>query len=124
MSWLKTARASSPLEVQSSDSPAVQTKVLRKRASAKERKFLLHSETDREGVLLQIAGGKALVSVVKAREKILGLAKNQERLPLLLREVDAGGVMGTEMEQDEGAVVEIFQLRKWWLRGRNGIRHC
>lgn len=60
--------------------------------------------TERKGVLVGVAAGKALVGHVEEGEVVAILDSLGDLDPLLLGRVNAGGVVGASMEQDNAAL--------------------
>lgn len=82
---------------------AVQTKVLGKRLGDASLKALLDEIANSPGIARQVARRKALVSTVKEWEVAAFADHSGDLLPLVLRRVDAGGVVGAGVQHDDGS---------------------
>lgn len=81
----------------------VQTKVLRKRLRNAQLKALLDEVADRPGVADQIAGREALVGSVEEGELAALAHDGRDLLPLVLRGVNACGIVCAGVQEDDGA---------------------
>lgn len=90
-------------EVESAGALTVQTKVLGEGLGDAELEALIDEVADRPRVAGEIARREALVCCVEER-KVLTFAQNdRDLLPLVLGQVDAGGVVGAGVQDDDGA---------------------
>lgn len=81
----------------------VQTEVLRERLRNAEFETLLHEILDRPGVTGKIPGCETLVGGVEEGKVIALLHDGCDLFPLVLGGIDAGGVVGAGVEEDDGA---------------------
>lgn len=83
---------------------AIETKVLGEGLGDYELEAELDKEADGRGVTVEVAGSKALVGSIEEGEVALGGHDLGDLAPLGGRRVDAGGVVGTGVEEDDGAL--------------------
>lgn len=88
-------------EVEGAGTLAVETKVLGKGLRHAELEALRDEVADRPGVVLKIAGRKALIGAVEEGEVLLGGDQFGELGPLRVGEIDTGGVVGTGMQEND-----------------------
>lgn len=88
---------------------AVEAKVLGKGLGNAELEALLDEVVHRPGVIFEIAGGEALVGAVEEREMVAGAEDGGQVFPLVAGGVDAGGVVGTGVEEDDAAVGSVLE---------------
>lgn len=91
-------------EVEAAGALAVEAKVLGEGLGDEELEALLDEVADGPGVAGEVAGGEALVGAVEEGEVVLLAQEGGDLLPLLLGRVDARGVVGAGVEEDDGAV--------------------
>ena len=91
-------------DAEGTDSLAVETHVLGEGLREREAVALLDEQADRVGVTVGVAGSEALVGHVEERVVALLLDDLADLLPLLLRGVDAGRVVGAGVQEEEGVV--------------------
>lgn len=81
----------------------VQTKVLSEGLGDAELEALIDEVADRPRVTGEIAGREALVRCVEEGEVLALTQDDRDLLPLVLGQVDAGGVVGAGVQDDNGA---------------------
>lgn len=86
---------------------AIETKVLGEGLGDYELEAELDKEADGRGVTVEVAGSKALVGSIEEGEVALGGHDLGDLAPLGGRRVDAGGVVGTGVEEDDGALGSV-----------------
>ena len=90
-------------EVESTSTLTVETEVLGEGLGDAQLEALLDEVADRPCVAGQVAGREALVCGVEEGEVAALAHDGGDLLPLVLGWVDAGGVVGTGVQQDDGA---------------------
>mmetsp|Transcript_71340 Transcript_71340/g.209135 ORF Transcript_71340/g.209135 Transcript_71340/m.209135 type:complete len:267 (-) Transcript_71340:414-1214(-) len=98
-------------DVQHADALAVEPQVLREGLAHAHLEAHGQEEADGKGVLVQAAGGVALVGAVHEGEELACLHDLRDLLPLVLCWVDSSGVVGASMEQDHGALCGALERR-------------
>jgi len=71
---------------------------------------VLSEETQTVGIFLKITGGKTLVGRVERTEVVLGLNDIENFIPLGGSRVDTGGIVGANVQKDNGVVLRIFHV--------------
>lgn len=98
--------------VQRTDSLAIETGILGKALADQDGdRAALDKVPHRVCVLVEISRGKALVCAVEECKVALGLKQVGNGVPLLLGRVDTGRVVGTGVEQEDGAIRCRFERR-------------
>lgn len=92
------------------DALAVETHVFGEGLAESNLVALLDEVADGKGVLDGGAGSKALVSHIEEGEELLLIANVGDCGPLLLGGVNASGVVGTGVEEDNGALGSSLQV--------------
>ncbi len=95
--------AGSRHEMKSAGALAVQAEVLGERLGDAHFEAALDEVTDGPGVVFQVAGCEALVGAVEEGEVGFLTDEVGERGPLVTGGVDAGGVMGAGVQEDDAA---------------------
>jgi len=90
-------------EVESTSALTVQAEVLGEGLGDAQLEALFNEVADRPGVAGQIARREALVGGVEKGEVAALTHHGGDLLPLVLRWVDAGGIVGTGVQHDDGS---------------------
>lgn len=69
----------------------------------------MNKVSDSPGILVQITRGKTLIGTVKEGEVTLGLHDIGNLTPLLLGGIDARGIVGTGVENDNRALWSVLE---------------
>mmetsp|Transcript_72430 Transcript_72430/g.223771 ORF Transcript_72430/g.223771 Transcript_72430/m.223771 type:complete len:295 (+) Transcript_72430:613-1497(+) len=96
-------------KVQHADALPVEPQVLREGLAHHHLEPAREEEPDGKGVLVQAAGGVALVGAVHEGEELARLHDLDDLPPLLLRGVHARGVVGAGVQEDQGALRRALQ---------------
>ena len=99
-----------------SDALAVQAHVLGERLGEADVVALGDKVAHGEGVLVDVAAGEALVRHVEEGVVALGLDGRLDLLPLLGGRVDAGGVVGAGVEQEDAALGGLVDVGEHALK--------
>jgi len=92
------------------DTLAVQTHVLRKTLGEDRAEAFADEVAEREGVLVRVSAGEALVRHIKEGEVVTLLDSLGNLEPLLLRRVDTSGVVSARVEQDDAALGHVLDV--------------
>lgn len=90
-------------KVEGAGALAVETEVLGERLRDAQLEALVDEVAHGPGVAGEVAGRKTLVGAVEEGEQLAVAHDDGDLLPLVLGEVDAGGVVGAGVQQDDGA---------------------
>lgn len=90
-------------EVERARALTVQTEVLREGLRDTQLEALLDEVSHRPGVAVQVARGETLVCGIEEGEVAALAHDDGELFPLVLSEVDTGGVVGAGVQEDDGA---------------------
>lgn len=82
----------------------IKTEVLSEGLGNYELEAELDEETDSRGVAIEVTGGETLIGGIEEGEVALGGHDLSDLAPLGRRRVDAGGVVGAGVEEDDGAL--------------------
>jgi len=101
---------------ESTDALAVQAHVLGERLGQTDVVALLNEVAHREGILVDVAAGEALIGHVEEGEVALLLHGGLDLLPLLRSRVDTSRIVGAGVEQEHAAVGGLFDVRNQALK--------
>lgn len=96
-------------EMEGARALTIQTKVLGEGLRHAQLEALLDEVAHGPGVTGEVTRGETLVGAVEEGEVVALAHDDSDVLPLVLGQVDAGGVVGTDVQEDDGAGGSIAQ---------------
>ena len=96
--------------MQGSSTFTVESGVLGEGLTNQHRDLLLGKQPHRGSIPVQITGSKSLVSRVKEGIVLLPQEDLEQLVPLLLRGVDPGRVVGASVYKEDGSLWGVFEI--------------